>query len=98
MRSLLLEGWHQLIRGKENVSGILGCLELSDPNHEVSHSPSGCLVPSPEVTHILMGGGGEVTSSCFSSSLCVASPPGQAQAIGGHDLRVQVRPERGEAA
>ena len=78
--SLSLEGWHQLIRGKENVSGILGCLEPSDLNHEVSHSPSGCLVPSLEVTHILMGAGGEVTSSCL-SSLCEASPPGQAQAV-----------------
>lgn len=72
-------GLASTMRGKEKVTGTLGCLKPSDLSREVTHSPSGCPVPSPEVTHILMAGGwGEIMSSCFSSSLCVVSPPGQA--------------------
>lgn len=41
---------------KEKVTGVLGCLEPSQPSNEVTNSPFGCRVPSPEVIHILMAG------------------------------------------
>lgn len=41
-------------QGKEKVTGILGCLEPSEPSNEVTNAPFGCRVPSLKVIHILM--------------------------------------------
>lgn len=50
------EAWHPLIKGKEKVTGIWGCLEPSELSGGVTDSPSGCRDPSQEVIHILMEG------------------------------------------
>lgn len=50
------EAWPPLIKGKEKVTGVWGCLEPSELSREVTDSPSGCRDPSQEVIHILMEG------------------------------------------
>ena len=77
--SLPPEAWHQLIRGKEKVNGIWGCLELSDPSYKVTYATLWLSSPTSRgESHV---GVGAVMSSCFSPSLCAALPPGWAQAI-----------------
>lgn len=55
------EAWHQGMKGKEKVTGVLGCLEPSELSSEVTKSPSGCRVSPREVIHILMEGTGQNT-------------------------------------